>query len=186
MSPRFFLPIMLFGAIGASAYAQESGGLHLAPNVGRGPVGLAQPMPFVPSLITAQQAQNGMNQQSHQALNQNMITSLRGDPGFLSGFSFGAPLATSRQQVAAPATGDYGYGNDGGYGHRHHHKQTPVVINNTGPLAVTVGNGNVVQQQYARGSGPIAQQQVSTTAGSAGGGAANVVTGSGNILQTTP
>jgi len=46
----------------------------------------------------------------------------------------------------------------------------------------------VVQQQTANGSGPIAQQQVATMPGaaSAGGGALNLVTGSGNIIQRAP
>lgn len=183
MIPRLVLSVLLLGAAGTPGIAQEAGGLRLAPNVGRGPVGLAQPLPFVPSLITAQQAQNGMTPVGHQALNQDRITALRGDPGFLAGFRFGTPLAASRQPIAPPPDDGFGFG---GFGRRRHHRHTPIIINNEGPLAVTVGNGNVVQQQSAIGSGPIAQQQVSTTSGASGGGAANVVTPSGNILQRSP
>ena len=38
-----------------------------------------------------------MTAADHQAADQNAITQLRGDPGFLSGFSMGTPLAASRQ-----------------------------------------------------------------------------------------
>jgi hypothetical protein len=122
-----------------------------------------------------------MTAADHQAADQNAITQLRGDPGFLSGFQFGTPLAGSRQ-TALP--------NDGGYWarHGHAHGQAPVIINSQGPLAVTVGNGNVVQQQSATGSGPIALQQVATTpaTGSRNAGTLNLVTGSGNIIQRAP
>lgn len=170
-------------AFGGPAMAQEAGGLRLAPGLNGGPVGLARPLPFTrPPLLTAQDLQNGMTAADHQAQNQDMITRLRGDPGFLAGFSMGTPLAPSRQaQVLA---------DDGGFGRRHHHRhgQGPVIINNEGPLAITSGNGNVVQLQSANGSGPIAQQQVATTpsGGSHGGGARNLVTGSGNIVQRAP
>jgi hypothetical protein len=170
-------------AFGAQAMAQDSGGVRLAAGLNGGPVGLARPLPYTrPPLLTARDLQNGMTASDHQAQNQDMIARLRGDPGFLSGFSFGTPLAPSRQaQVVS---------NDGGYGQRHHHGHSgrPVIINNEGPLAVTVGNGNVVQQQSANGSGPIAQQQVATVpgAGSHGGGALNLVSGAGNIIQRAP
>jgi hypothetical protein len=181
MAGRFILPILALLTSAIPAAAQESGGVRLAPGIKGGPVGLARPLPFTrPPLLTAHDLQNGMTSADHQAQDQDMISRLRGDPGFLSGFSFGTPLAASRQQVP----------DDGGYRYRrrHGHGQGPIVINNQGPLAVTVGNGNVVQQQSATGSGPIAQQQVSTTpiGGSSGGGASNVVMGSGNISQRAP
>lgn len=168
----------------APALAQESGGLRLAPGINGGPVGLARQLPFVaPPFISAHDMQNGMTAATHQAQNQAMISRLRGDPGFLSGFSLGTPLAASRQTPVAAT-------NDGGYWQRHGHHQGggsgPVIINNEGPLAVTVGNGNVVQQQSANGSGPIAQQQVATAPTSRSGGAVNLVTGSGNIIQRAP
>jgi hypothetical protein len=183
MTFRLVFPVIALLAAAVPALAQESGGVRLAPGINGGPVGLARPLPFTrPPLLTAQQAQNGMTPADHQAQNQATISALRGDPGFLAGFSFGTPLALSRQ----PALPD-----DGGYGYRRHHHghgNGPVIINNEGPLAVTVGNGNVVQQQSANGSGPIAQQQVATTpgAGTSGGGAVNLVSGSGNIIQRAP
>jgi hypothetical protein len=123
-----------------------------------------------------------MTAADHQAQNQDMITRLRGDPGFLSGFSFGTPLAASRQASVLP--------DDGGYRYRHRHGNGggPIIINNDGPLAVTVGNGNVVQQQSSTGSGPVAQQQVATTPSGASrsGGAVNLVTSGGNIVQRAP
>jgi len=183
MINRALIPILALMAFSAPAMAQESGGVRLAPGVNSGPVGLARPLPFTrPPLLTAHDVQNGMTASDHQAQNQAMITRLRGDPGFLSGFSFGTPLATSRQVQTLP--------DDGGYAYRHRHGRgsEPIIINNEGPLAVTVGNGNVVQQQSANGSGPIAQQQVATSpgAGSRGGGSLNLVSGSGNITQRAP
>jgi hypothetical protein len=161
------------------AMAQDTGGVGLAPGLHGGPVGLARPLPYTrPPLVTARELQGGPTAADHQAINQNSITGMRGDPGFLSGFALGTPLAASRQPV--PDSAEY----------RRHHAQSPrqVIINNQGPLAVTVGNGNVVQQQSATGSGPIAQQQVATTpsAGASGGAATNLVTGAGNIIQRAP
>lgn len=168
MIHRILFPALALISLGLPAMAQDAGGVPLAANVGRGPVGLARPMPFTrPPLVTAQDLQNGMTPADRQTQDQNMITALRGDPGYLAGFAFGTPLAASRQPVAAV--------NSDWYRHHHHHDSSPVVINNEGPLALTVGNGNVVQQQSAIGSGPIAQQQVSTLPGAASGGAVNVV-----------
>jgi hypothetical protein len=177
MTPKPYLALLL--TISLPAMAQDTGGVSLAPGLNGGPVGLARPLPFTrPPLVTAHELQGGPTPADHQAINQNTITGLRGDPGFLSGFSQGTPLAASRQPV--PDSAEY----------RRRHPQAPrqVIINNQGPLAVTVGNGNVVQQQSATGSGPIAQQQVATTpsAGASGGGATNLVTGAGNIIQRAP
>jgi hypothetical protein len=163
-------------ALALPAAAQETGGLHIAPAAKGGPVGLARPLPQPQASTTAADLQGALSPSDRQALNQGMITALRGDPGFLSGFSFGQPLASSRQ----PVQGSNGFGFPSG--HRHPTGQS-IVINNQGPLAVTVGNGNLVQQQSAIGAGPIAQQQV---AGASPGGALNLVTGTGNILQRTP
>ena len=146
------------------AIAQDTGGVGLASGLNGGPVGLARPLPYTrPPLVTAHELQGGPTPADHQAINQNRITGMRGDPGLLSGFALGTPLAASRQPV--PDSTDYRSG--------HAHAPRQVIINNQGPLAVTVGNGNVVQQQSATGSGPIAQQQVATTpsAGASGGGA---------------
>jgi hypothetical protein len=189
MTHRTILPVLALLALGAPAMAQESGGLRVSPGIGAGPVGLARPLPFTfPPMLSAHDAQGGMTPADHQAQNQNMITKLRGDPGFLSGFSFGTPLAASRQVQQPQSFGP----DDGGYEYRRHHHghgQGPVIINNEGPLAVTVGNGNVVQQSNANGSGPIAQQQVATMPGTGptvGGGNLNLITGSGKIIQHAP
>lgn len=112
-----------------------------------------------------------------------MITKLRGDAGFLAGFSFVTPLAASRQRVQT-------FSDDAGFGFRrqHGHGSGPIIIHNEGPMAVTVGNGNVVQQKSSSGPGPIAQQQIATTplAGLTDGGATNLVTAGGNIIQRSP
>jgi len=138
-------------------------------------------------LITAQQMQNGMTASDHQTTNQNMIASLLGDPGYLSGFQFGTPLAASRQQMQT-VSNNGGYRNrhpqaqtlpnDGGYRYRRQHggrSNGPVVINNDGPLAITSGNGNVVQLSSSQGAaGPVAQQQVVNLPGSIAGSAVNL------------
>ncbi len=190
MINRAYMAVVALMALSAPAMAQDAGGVRLAPGLNGGPVGLAKPLPYTQTYITAHDMQNGMTAADHQAKNQSMIGRLRGDSGFLAGFSMGTPLAASRQVPVATDDGfvqDYGDGQGGG-GHRRRHGSRPIIINNQGPLAVTVGNGNVVQQQSATGSGPIAQQQVATTpaAGSHGGGALNLVTGGGNIIQAAP
>jgi uncharacterized membrane protein len=134
--------------------------------------------------MTARDVQGGMTAADHQAKDQAMITALRGDPGYLAGFSMGTPLAPSRQPAQALP-------DDGGYRYRRMHGghgDGPIIINKGGTLAVTVGNGNLVQQQTATGSGPIAQQQVATVPGrgASGGGALNLVSGAGNIIQHAP
>jgi hypothetical protein len=187
---RTFLPItaglscllLIGGTLAVPALAQDAGGVRLAPGLKGGPVGLARPLPFTrPPLLTAQDLQGGMTSADHQAQNQAMITRLRGDGGFLAGFALGTPLAASRQPVPT-------WGADGRYGgDSHGHRRQPIIINNNGPLAVTVGNDNLVQQQSATGPGPVAQQQVATVGGhGAGGGALNLVTGGGNIIQRAP
>jgi hypothetical protein len=191
MINRAYMAVVALMALSVPAMAQDAGGVRLAPGLNGGPVGLAKPLPFTQTFITAHDMQNGMTAADHQAKNQSMISRLRGDAGFLAGFSMGTPLAGSRQVPVATDDGsfqDFGGDQGGGGGHRHRHGSRPIVINNQGPLAVTVGNGNVVQQQSANGSGPIAQQQVATTpaAGSHGGGALNLVTGGGNIIQAAP
>jgi hypothetical protein len=182
MTARALFPLLVLLTSSLPAMAQDSGGVRLAPGSNGGPVGLARPLPGTrPPLLTAQDLQGGLTAANHQVTNQNTITSLRGDPGFLSGFAFGTPLAASRQ-AAQSLPGD------AENRRRHRQHAAPVIVNNEGPLAVTVGNGNVVQQQSATGAGPIAQQQVATTpaAGSHGGGATNLVTGAGNIIQRSP
>jgi hypothetical protein len=183
MTPRTLIPMLALLTLGSPAFAQDAGGVHLAPGINGGPVGLARPLPFTrPPFLTARDVQGGMTPADHQAQNQAMISRLRGDPGYLAGFSFGTPLAASRQTPVLPDDGGYRYR------HRHGHGEGPVIINNQGPLAVTVGNGNVVQQQSSTGSGPVAQQQVATmpSGASRGGGAVNLVSGSGNIVQRAP
>jgi hypothetical protein len=183
MIKRALVSVLALTALSVPAMAQDSGGVRLAPGLNGGPVGLARPLPYTrPPFVTAHDLQNGMTAADHQAADQNAITQLRGDPGFLSGFAFGTPLAASRQPLPASYDG-------GGYHHRRRgNGSRTTIINNDGPLAVTVGNGNVIQQQSATGSGPIAQQQVATlpTGASHGGGATNLISGSGNIIQRAP
>jgi hypothetical protein len=183
MTSRTVLPILAVLATTAPTMAQDAGGLPLAPGSKGGPVGLARPLRSAPTpFLTARDLQGGMTAADHQAQNQAMISRLRGDGGLMAGFSFGAPLAASGQAQILPDEAGFGFRR------RHGHGDGPIIINNQGPVAVTAGNGNVVQQQSASGSGPIAQQQVATTptVGSGGGGATNLVTPEGNIVQRSP
>jgi hypothetical protein len=181
MTLRPILSLLVLLMCARPATAQETGGVGLAPGSKAGPVGLARPLPYTrPPLVTARELQGGLTPADHQAQNRDSIAHIRGDAGYLGGFTLGTPLAASRQPLPNPP--------DGVGGQQHHPSgPRPIIINNQGPLAVTVGNGNVVQQQSATGSGPIAQQQVATTPapGAQGGGATNIVTG-GNIVQRTP
>jgi len=207
MSARSSLSLSILSALALTALAvpamaQQSGGLQISPARPGGPVGLARPLQSAPMpLITAQQMQNGMTASDHQTADQNMITSLKGDPGFLSGFQFGTPMAASSQQVqtlsynggyrrrqqAQGLPDDRGYRrrqqaeslpDGGGYAYRRQHGgrgSGPVIIDNGGPLAITSGNGNVVQLSSSQGAaGPVAQQQVVNLPGSVAGGAVNL------------
>jgi hypothetical protein len=165
------LSTLVLTSLVVPSMAQQSGGLRISPATPGGPIGLARPLLSAPmALTTAQQTQNGMTASDHQAKNQSMITALRGDPGFLSGFQFGTPSAVSRQPAQSMP-------DDGGYYYRHRHGgrgNGPIIINAEGPMAVTVGNGNVVQQQSSQGAtGPVAQQQVLNLPGSVSGAAVN-------------
>jgi hypothetical protein len=173
--------VLLLTVAALPAAAQDRGGIGLAPGLQGGPRGLARPLLFTrPPLLTARDLQAGPTSADRQAQHQAMITRVRGDAGLLGGFAFGTPAAAGRQGMR---------GGDGGSGGRGHGRPGPIVINNTGPLAVTVGNDNLVQQQSANGPGPIAQQQVATLGGQvrgANGGALNLVGGSGTIVQRAP
>ena len=127
MIKQALLPILAVMALSVPAMAQDSGGVPLAPGIHGGPKGLARPLPFVRQPFqTAQSVQNGMTAADHQAADQNAITQLRGDPGFLSGFLQGQPLAASRQPPVP---------NDGGwYWHHHHHQgQSQALGGGQGP-----------------------------------------------------
>jgi len=133
MIKRILVPALALMAFGTQAMAQDAGGVRLAPGVNTGPVGLARPLPFTqPPFITARDLQNGMTAADHQAQNQAMITRLRGDAGFLSGFSMGTPLAASRQVPVSADDGGSSFDGGGGFSqHRHHrHGGRPLIINN--------------------------------------------------------
>ena len=190
---RFMIPGLLLLATALPAAAQESGGLSITPQalaVG-GPRGLARPLPFTFPSISASDLQVTPTPAERRQRHQDMIARLRGDGGFLDGFSFGQPRAASRQRpVPAPEPDFVPVIID---------QRTKVVNRFEAPVAITNGNNNVVQQQGASGSGPTAQQQVATVSGRrgrrsgsgegaggvSGGGAVNVVTADGNIVQGT-
>ena len=189
---RFMIPGLLHLATALPAAAQESGGLSITPQalaVG-GPRGLARPLPFTFPGISASDLQVTPTPAERRQRHQDMIARLRGDGGFLDGFSFGQPRAASRQRpVPAPEPDFVPVIID---------QRTKVVNRFEAPVAITNGNNNVVQQQGASGSGPTAQQQVATVGrrgrrsgsvegagGTSGGGAVNVVTADGNIVQGT-
>src|ERR1700722_15830687 len=120
MIKQALLPVLALIAMSVPAMAQDSGGVPLKSNVPSGAINIARPLPFVQQpFFTAQSVQNGMTAADHQAADQNAITKLRGDPGFLSGFLQGQPLAASRQPVLTD--GGSGGGGGGWDWHHHHH-----------------------------------------------------------------
>ena len=189
---RLLIPGLLLLATALPAAAQESGGLSITPQAlaAGGPRGLARPLPFTFPGITASDLQATPTPAERRLRHQDMIARLRGDGGFLEGFSFGQPRAASRQRpVPAPEPDFVPVIID---------QRTKVVNRFEAPVAITNGNNNVVQQQGASGSGPTAQQQVATVSGrsrrrsggegaggTSGGGAVNMVTADGNIVQGT-
>jgi hypothetical protein len=106
MTFRAQLPLLALLTFGTPVMAQDTGGVALAPGSKGGPVGLARPLPVTrPPLVTARDLQGGLTPADHQATNQDTISRLRGDPGFLSGFAFGTPLAASRQPAQTLPSG---------------------------------------------------------------------------------
>ena len=187
---RALIPsLFLLAAAAMPAAAQERGGLGLSPEAlaSGGPRGLARPLPFTFPSFTAADLQAMPTPADRRQRHRDMIARVRGDGGFLDGFSFGQPNAASRRKppppvepVFMPVFVD---------------QRTEVFNQFDAPVAVTIGNNNVVQQQGGNGggSGPTAQQQVVTVGGRpgrgsggvAGGGATNLVTADGNIVQNT-
>ncbi len=190
---RSLIPgLLLLAAAAMPVAAQEAGGLSLSPEalaVG-GPRGLARPMRMTLPGFTASDLQVTPTPGEHRLRHRQNIARLRGDGGFIDGFAFGQPLAASRQPPPPPVEPFVPVIID----------QRTRIVNNTfeGPVAVTVGDNNLVQQQSASGSGgPVAQQQVATVGeggrrrggrarGTNGGGAVNVITPGGNIVQSAP
>jgi hypothetical protein len=166
LAPAFaFLAASL---LAAPALAQESGGLRISPEAGTGPTGLAQPLPVQFTPITAADIQKASKATNRSARHQALVARTRGDAGTLGGFSLGTPFAPSVQ--VGPEIFDF---------------STPVIVNNTyeGPVAITTGNGNVVQMQSATGSGPIALQQATSGQAAVSSGAVNRIGPDGNIVQ---
>ncbi|CAH2602426.1 conserved exported protein of unknown function [Rhodovastum atsumiense] len=159
------LPITILAclAMALPAAAQETGGLSLG-----------RSLPFSPMTITARDVQQAHAATLRGQRHQGMITRVRGDAGYLAGFSFGVPLAASVQ----PRGGDGGVA----FGR----PRPRIVVNRfEGPVAITEGSGNVIQlQQGISGSGPVALQQV-TNGQPTPGSIVNVVDPSGNVVQRT-
>lgn len=178
--PRILAALLVL-AFAMPAAAQETGGLQLAPGIGKGPTGLARRLPVVQPAFTAGDVQSALVGSSDDtAQNQAMVAQVRGDGGFLGGFSMGTPLSASVQRG-----GGIGFF-DPGNGHL-------IVVNKTidnsfstfnAPVAITRGNGNSVQLQSANGSGPIALQQVANGPGVHTGGAVNTALGAGPAVRT--
>src|SRR3979411_260976 len=93
MINRAYMAVVALMALSVPAMAQDAGGVRLAPGLNGGPGGLAKPLPLTQTLLTPRAVPDGMTPADHQAQNQNMISRLRGDAGFLAGFSMGTPLA---------------------------------------------------------------------------------------------
>jgi hypothetical protein len=175
---RLLIATLACAAAALPAAAQESGGLALAPEAlaAGGPRGLARPLPFTFPSITAGDVQKSLKATDRKSQHQQLVARTRGDAGYLGGFSLGQPLSAS-VQPAPQADG-------GGGGFWPGRPRRPVIINNTfdGPVVFSRGDGNVIQQQTASGSGPIALQQMSNGQPTPGN-LVNVVGPDGNIVQ---
>ena len=158
--PARLSAFVLLALLRLPAAAQEAGGIVIDPEVlnsANVPVLTPPGFPFthVTPGISPAGPPNVGSAASRQATNQQLVSQIRGDGGFLEGFIGGQPLAASR----APAT-----------------NEVPVVIDNTpfvfnsagGPVSVDFGTGNVVQQQVA-GQPPnnVSQHQLVTLAATA-------------------
>ena len=96
---RFLIPGLLLLASTLPAMAQDSGGLGLSPEalaVG-GPRGLAGRCGSFPG-FTAADLQAMPTPAERRQRHQEMIARVRGNGGFLDGFSFGQPNAASRRR----------------------------------------------------------------------------------------
>ena len=178
---RFLIPGLMMLAIALPAVAQDSGGLGLSPEAlaAGGPRGLARPMRITFPSIGAADLQATPTAEERRQRHQSMIGRLRGDGGFLDGFSFGQPRAASRQPppppvepVLVPVIIDQRTR----IVNRYEDQRSRVVNRFEAP--VTIGDNNVVlQQNGGSGRGSVAQQQVVTIGGAAPGSATNVVSG---------
>jgi hypothetical protein len=176
------LAALLVLAFAMPAAAQETGGLPLAPGVGKGPIGLAKPMPFVQPGIHASDVQSSLLGNAGCTGQSQQLNTLGGATlaaaGLGGGGCGGAGLGGG-QGGASSSGGGFGGAGFGGGGFGGGGSGDPqVTINKTinrttnrtinGPVAFTNGNGNTVQIQSANGSGPIALQQVNTIGGAGG------------------
>ena len=147
----------------APAWAQETGGIQLAPAVLNTPDAQQQAVNLALSLLQQMQVMQQL-QQSHgmvaapasaaaaspratapfgpnavnpaagrSSVNQQAVANMLGDPGYLAGFSGGRPLAASRLRPP-PATGQ---------------AAAPQLVVNAVDSPVSIGNGNIVHQQVA-------------------------------------
>lgn len=184
------IPGLLLLALTLPATAQESGGLGLSPEAlaAGGPRGLARPMRVTFASIGAADLQATPSAEERRQRHQGMVGRLRGDGGFLDGFSFGQPRAASRQPppppvepVLVPVIIDQRTR----IVNRYEDQRTHVVNRFEAP--VTIGDHNVVlQQKGGSGGGATAQQQVVTIGAAAASGATNVVSGGGDVRQAAP
>ena len=178
---RILIAGLLLIATALPAAAQDSGGLGLSPEAlaAGGPRGLARPLRFTFPSIGAADLQATPTPAERSQRHRELVARTRGDGGFLDGFALGQPRAASRQlpppePVLAPVFID---------------QRTRIVNRFEAPVAMTIGDNNVVQQQGgASGGGPTAQQQVANVGrrGGRGGGAPNLVAPGGNIVQAVP
>lgn len=163
-----------------SAAAQQAGGLVVG-GVGMGPGGL---QPEVSAAAPLRQTPTDIRSvnpaRRHSASNQTAIARIRGDAGYLAGFSKGQPLAISRQPPPEFAMPDFNTFID-----------APFIINNFGN-AVTIDAGGGEGGEGGDGSGaPTINTQDSTVAINTGPGkieqnttsAVNIAAGTGNVAQ---
>jgi hypothetical protein len=147
--PTLFATAIALSLLAMPVLAQEAGGVSLAPELfntnenvqrlalqqalAKLQLGALAAQPARRPAVTGQDPgqASGDAPPDRRGLAQAQIAKIRGDGGFLDGFSLGRPLAGSRikPQSADPTQS--------------------VVVNNTFDSGVIIGNSNIVQQQFA-------------------------------------
>ena len=152
-SPRIILLSTALLLTAGTAAAQVSGGIAFPP----GPIpgaAMAQAFAQVPRLpVSVDPTRRGAPpgamvtnpSVSRSTMHQQSITRIRGDAGYLAGFSKGQPLAASRQPPVQPVDPSFTF------------IDAPFIVNNfNSALNFAFGDGNISQQQLGDDSaGPL-------------------------------
>jgi hypothetical protein len=168
--------VAVLALLGGTAAAQEAGGLNVT---GRGfgplpnsmlPQTTAAGNPFrAPSDVRAANPAR-----ARQTVDQQAITSIRGDAGYLAGFQFGQPVAASRQPPPdlTPPTDLTVI-------------EQPFILNNQDSVvSLAVGDGNTSQQDLGKSPAPATAAKTPSPAGTPASLAATLAQAFGTPVVT--